>query len=288
VRTVSRVVVIGVLAALCAPAQVRMAEVWWTDTYAGHGMFVPLFSAMVAWFERERLRQLADGGDRAGLIAIAIGIGGLGLGYVGQNLLLQGLSLVVIVGGVVLWMFGATVLRAALFPVGFLALMVPLPRTIVDPTTLEVQLFAAGFAAGALRLLDVPVYQTGVMIELPRMSLQVAEACNGLRFLAALVVLTAAFAQVTQRTVGRKALLIALAPPVAILANAVRVAVIALGVHYWGPQAASGVIHHSIGKAVWAMTIIPLVGFGLWLARGPESRPADAGSMATIRRTEAV
>jgi exosortase len=287
VRTASRGVVLGVLAALWAPAVVRMAEVWWTDPYAGHGMFVLLFSAIVAWLERKRLQQLSNGGDRAGLVAVSAGIGMLGLGYLSQSLLLQGLSLVGAVGGVVRWMFGAPVLRAAAFPVGFLALMVPLPRALVDATTLKVQLFAAGFAAGALRHLNVPVYQTGIMIEMPTMSLQVAETCNGLRFLAALVVLTAAFAQVTQRTVGRKALLIALAPPIAVLANAVRVAVIALGVQYWGPEAASGVIHHSIGKAVWAMTIIPLAGFGIWLARGSESNataPAFRGSPGWRRR----
>ena len=84
-----------------------------------------------------------------------------------------------------------------------------------------------------------------------------AEVCNGLRFLTAILVLTIAFAHITQRSLGRKLVLVASAVPVAIVANAVRVTAIALAVHYWGPEAASGWIHHAIGKGVWALTLLP-------------------------------
>ena len=197
-------------------------------------------------------------------------MGLLALGTLGQNLLVKGLSVAVVVAGLVVWGFGTECLKAAAFPVGFLLLMAPLPRAVVAALTLKVQLFAAAFAARAVRLLDVPVYQTGVTIELPSMTLQVAEACNGLRFLMALLVLTAAFAQITQRTLPRKIALVASAIPIAILANATRVAVVALGVHYVGPEAASGTIHNWIGKGVWGLTLIPLIVLGLLLARGGE------------------
>ena len=130
-----------------------------------------------------------------------------------------------------------------------------------------------------LRLLDLPVYQRGVVIELPAMTLQVAEACNGLRFLMALLVLTAAFAQVTQRSVPRKIALVASAVPIAIAANAMRVAAIAIGVHYVGPAAASGTIHNWIGKGVWGITLIPLIGLAWLLARGgmSKARPLEEG-----------
>jgi len=261
-----------VLAALYVPAMAEMVDVWQTDTYAGHGMFVPLFSALIAWTERERLGAAAGQASPIGIVIILAGVGLLALGTLGQNLLVKGLSVAVVVAGLVVWGFGTECLKAAAFPVGFLLLMAPLPRAVVAALTLKVQLFAAAFAAGAVRLLDVPVYQTGVTIELPSMTLQVAEACNGLRFLMALLVLTAAFAQITQRTFPRKIALVASAIPIAILANATRVAVVALGVHYVGPEAASGTIHNWIGKGVWGLTLIPLIVLGLLLARGGVSR----------------
>jgi len=96
--------------------------------------------------------------------------------------------------------------------------------------------------------------------------------CNGLRFLMALLVLTTAFAQVTQRTIPRKITLALSSIPIAILANAARVAAIGVGVHLIGPEAASGTIHHWIGKGVWGLTLIPLAALGFLLSRIRVSR----------------
>jgi exosortase len=171
------------------------------------------------------------------------------------------------VAGLVLWAVGPRALRVAAFPVAFLALISPLPRAFVAAVTSDLQLFAAWFAGGALDLLGVPSYLEGDVLQLPTITLRVAEVCNGLRFLTAILVLTLAFAQITQRTLGRKLALVAAAAPVAIVANAVRVTAIALATQYWGPAAASGWIHHMIGKGVWALTLLPLIALGWWLGR---------------------
>jgi len=264
-----RVVVLA-LAGIYSPALAEMARVWWTNTYAGHGMFVPLFSALLVWMDRDRIRAAAGRGDPAGMLVILLGLGLLALGSWADSVILQGLSVVVAVAGIVLWGFGARCLRRAAFPVGFLLFMVPLPRPIVDAVTLDLQLFVARFAGATLELLDIPVHQDGLLIVLPAVTLQVAEACNGLRFLMALLVLTVAFAQVTQRSLLRKLVLVGSAIPIAILANAVRIAVIAIAVYYIGPKAASGFIHNIIGKAVWALTLIPLIALAFMLRRVPK------------------
>jgi exosortase len=256
------------MAGLWAPAVVDLARAWRADTYAGHGMFVPLFSAVVAWIDRGRLRAAAGPGNPAGVSVILAGGALLVLGAWSDSLLVKGLSITVAVAGVVLWSFGAPCLRAAAFPVAFLLLMAPPPHAVVAVVTLKLQLFAAAFAVSVLRQLDLAVHQSGLLIELPTLTLRVAEVCNGLRFLMALLVLTAAFAQVTQRSVPRKIVLVAAAIPIAIVANAMRVAAIALGVHWIGPEAASGTIHNWIGKGMWAATLIPLIGLGFLLARG--------------------
>jgi exosortase len=264
------------LAVLYAPTASTMAHLWWTYDYAGHGPFVPLFSAVIAWRARHRLRAAAGGGHPAGLAVIILGLGLLGAGSAAQSLLLQGLSAVVVVAGLVVLSCGAAALKAVGFPVAFLLLMVPLPHEVVTAVTLHLQLFAAGFAGSMLAALDIPFHRRGVLIELPDTTLTVAEVCNGLRFLLALLVATLAFAAVSQRGVWRKVLLTAAAMPVAILANAIRVAAIVIAVHYMGPHAAVGTPHYVIGKIVWLGTIAPLIGLALALRRGgaPE-RPPD-------------
>jgi exosortase len=242
-----------------------MVRVWWWDSYAAHGVFVPLFSAHFLWVDRARLRASAEGGDRRGWALLALGLGVLAAGRWQASLLLQGFSSVVTVAGLVLAMFGRRCLRQGLFAISFLAFMVPLPRWIVSVVTTDLQLFAVSFAGAALSLFDVPFYRHGVVIELPTITLEVAEICNGLRFLAALLVLTVAFAQVTQPTPRRKIILALAAIPIAIVANAVRVAAVIMAAHYIGPQAASGFIHNTIGKIVWGLTLLPLAGLGVML-----------------------
>ena len=120
----------------------------------------------------------------------------------------------------------------------------------------------------ALDALDIPFYLDGTRIDLSSISLQVAEVCNGLRFLTGLVVMTMAFAWVTQRTLPRGLIMAGAAIPVAILANAIRVAAVVAAVHYIGPEAASGTIHNWIGKGVWGLTLLPIGILGLVLRRG--------------------
>jgi exosortase len=280
-RAARLAVIVGV-AALLAPSLWHLADVGRTNEYAGHAMFVPLFAALIAWSDRDRLRALARSrGPVAGAVVLALGVAAALAGRASDNDVLQALGVTAAVAGVVLWLFGTACLRAAAFPVAFLVMLAPLPRPVVAAVTDQLQHFAAGFAAGALRVAGIPVFHVGDHLELATMSLQVAEVCNGLRFLMAIIVLTAAFAAIMMPSWQRGVVLVSSAAPIAIIANAVRVAAIAIGVHYFGPDAASGTIHNWIGKGVWAVTLVPLVVLGVALARGGRSR-RDADGFAAV------
>jgi exosortase len=275
-----RLLVVVLVGLVYVPTFKWMARDWYWNTYAAHGVFVPLFAAHFLWVDRARLRAAIGRGDGRGLLLLAAGLGALALGAWHRNLFVQGLSFVVTLAGAVLWLFGLPCLRQAAFALGFLAFMVPLPRWIVGTVTLHLQVFAATFAGAALSLFEVPFYRHGVQIELPNITLEVAEICNGLRFLTALVVLTVAFAQVGLRSVGRKLVLISSAVPIAILANAVRVATVVVGTHYVGPEVAVGFIHHTIGKVVWVLTLIPLLTVAWLLRRSEKKAEVSTGTTA--------
>lgn len=255
------------VAVLYVPVARGLAHVWATDPYAGHGPFVPAFAAVMLWADRDRLRAAASGGSRLGLLLIGAGAALLGGGMRLESLVTQTISLVVVVAGSVVWLFGLRALRGAAVPVVFLAFMVPLPREVVALVTLQIQGFVAWFAATALDAMGIPVYHAGVLLHLPNLTLEVAEVCNGLRFLTALVVMTMAFAYISQPTLLRRIVLVLAAVPTAVLANGVRVAGIAVAVYYVGPHAASGFIHDYIGKTVWAVTVGTLIALGLLLRR---------------------
>jgi exosortase len=270
------------VAVLYVPLGCWMVSEWHTHPYAGHGMFVPAIAAVILWGDRARLRAAVGPESPAGLVLLGAALAILALGHATGSLLLGGLSVPIAVAGLVVWVAGPRALRVAAFPVAFLALMSPLPRPLVAAVTLDLQLFAAGFAARALDLLGIPAYLDGELLQLPAITLRIAEACNGLRFLTAILVLTIAFAHITQRSLGRKLLLVAAAVLSAIVANAVRVTAIALATEYWGPEAASGWIHHGIGKGVWALTLLPLLALGWWLAADayPSSAPLASNTLS--------
>jgi len=270
----SRLLLLGflpalVMAALCGPALVK---VWWRDSYAAHGGFALAFSLFLLFDDRRRLLDSRGRGEPLGLLGIVLGLGLFLFGMRIGSLPLQAMSFAPVLAGAVALAFGPVTLRQAAFPLGFLIFMSPLPRLFVRGVTGWLQDFSAAMAASVTSLLGVPIFQNGRFLELPGTSLEVAEICNGLRFLSALVVLTVAYAHMTQRTLSRKALLSLAAVPVAILANAARVTVVTLAVYYIGPQAASGWLHHSIGKAVWALTLVPLLVLGWYLRREPGER----------------
>jgi exosortase len=246
---------LAIVSALLLPG---LATVWRTDEYAGHGPFVPVYAAFLLWMDRDRLRAAPRRADARGLAVMALGLALFAVGRSAQSVSLQVLSLAATLAGAVLACWGGHVLRAAAFPIAFLALMMPVPRPVVDALSPPIQRFAAAFASTVLALLGVPHFRSGITIELPALTLAVAEGCNGLRFLMALVTLTAAFAQATQRTVRDKAVLVAASVPLALIANDIRIAAVTLAGYYVGAHAATGLTHHSIGKGVWAMTLVPL------------------------------
>jgi exosortase len=254
----ARGVAVLALVGLHAPVVADLVNLWRTVEYNGHGAFVPAFAAMVAWIQRDRLRAASGRGTLPALVLVVAGIALLAIGRAWSSIVVQGISIPLTVAGVIGAMFGLSCARRAAFPLGLLPLMVLPPPGVADAVTLHLQLFAAGVAGAIMRVLGIPFFRSGVVIEMPTLTLHVAAVCNGLRFLMAFLALTATVAQVTQPTRSRKVLLTASAIPIAILDNAVRIAAIGVGVHLIGPQAASGLIHDWIGKTIHALTLIPL------------------------------
>ena len=89
-----------------------------------------------------------------------------------------------------IFVFGREVSKRLVFPLAFLFFMVPVGDALITP----LQDFTARFAVELLRLSDIPVFHDGVMIQIPNGLYEVAEACAGIRFLIANLVISALFA----------------------------------------------------------------------------------------------
>lgn len=268
---------VAAAAGLWTPSAVRLVHVWWANPYYSYGALVPLFSAWVLWEARHRLARARIVYDNWGLVVLGCGVALFALGESARSLTLSALSVPVVLGGLALFVLGPA-FRAVAFPVAFLAFMAPLPDGVIPALSLPLQRMAAWSAAHALALAGIPLVHRDLEIYLPAITLEVTEACNGLRFLFAMIVLGTAFAWATQVRLVRRGAVVVFATAIALVANLVRVTGTGFVAYYWGPAAASGFYHIVYGKIIYLVMLVPFVLGVLLLRRWTRLAPVDHGA----------
>lgn len=140
--------------------------------------------------------------------------------------------------------------------------MVPLPYIVYDAIAFPLKLFVAKFSVLALKAAGVVVLREGNIIMFPSTTLEVADACSGLRSLVSLLALAVAYAFLSQKSAVRRTLVILSAVPIAMVTNMTRVIVTGFLAQYYGAAAAEGFFHEFAGMAVFALAMVLLVAFG--------------------------
>ena len=231
---------------------------WWTDPNFSHGFFVPLFSGVVIWQERDRLARIAPQPSWAGLGIVLAGLVVLVVGRLGAELFLDRSSLLLLLAGIVILFFGWNLFRAVLFPWAFLLLMIPIPTIVFNQITFPLQLLASKVAATVLPFLGVPILREGNVINLPSMALEVAEACSGIRSLMSLVTLAIIYGYLMEKRLWVRWLLAFASVPIAVAANSIRIIGTGLLVQYWDADKAEGYFHASWGWIIFVVSFMML------------------------------
>jgi len=242
------VLLILVLLLLYASVIVGLVQDWYKDGNNAHGFFVPVVSVSLAWHKRDVLKSLPNKPCPAGLLVILGSVGLLFLGSLGAELFLTRVSLVGNIAGLVLYFAGWDVLRAVTFPIGFLLLMIPLPGIIYYQLMFPLQLLASRLVMFALDWLNYfPVVREGNLLILPHYTLEVVEACSGVRSLVSLLALALGYGYIAGANRVTRAIMALAVVPLAILSNAFRVMLEAFVVNYYGVHLAEGRWHEVTG-----------------------------------------
>ena len=253
---------IGALGTLCVwlyfSTIVHLVGQWWNDPNFSHGFFVPLFSAFVIWQDRERLARLTPHPSWSGLVLIISSVGLLIVGQLGAELFLARLSLLLLLAGLVILFLGWHFIWTLSFPLAFLLLMIPIPAIVFNKITFPLQLLASQIAAVVLPLLGVPILREGNVINLPKMALEVAEACSGIRSLMSLVTLAIIYSYLMEKRLWVRWLLALASVPIAVVANSVRIIGTGLLVQYWDAEKAEGYFHASWGWIIFVVSLVLL------------------------------
>ncbi|MEL6477457.1 MAG: VPLPA-CTERM-specific exosortase XrtD [Pseudomonadota bacterium] len=268
------------LAVLCFHEGMVALWVAWQVPEYSHGPLIPVISGYLF------LRQLKTVAPNRGPVVdrwpgVVVMIAALLLGMLGNVTQIEkivGLAIIIWAGGLVLVSFGWERGKQFWPPVLHLAFMLPLPFFLYWKTSIALQLISSEIGVAVIRLMEIPVFLDGNIIDLGTYKLHVAEACSGLRYLFPVMSFTYIFAVLYQGSYWHKGILLLSAIPIAILMNSLRVGIIGVLVDAYGIEMAEGFMHYFQGWAVFICCILLMIG----LARVLQRLAGDRRTLAQV------
>jgi exosortase len=236
-----------------------LARQWWNDPNYGHGFFVPVFAGYILWSERDRWCALPFHPNNLGLALMLFGIALRVLGMLGAELFMARLSLVILISGIVLFLGGRQVLRSIAFPIGYLLFMIPLPAIVYYQMTLPLELWASRLGATGLVALGIHTVRQGNLLFLPNCTLNVVEACSGIRSLLSLLAAAVAYGYLAEQNKWKRGVLAIASIPIAIATNGLRLVATGVLSYFFGPSVDSGVVHVALGLGFFALAVVSIL-----------------------------
>jgi len=239
-----------------------LVQDWWNLPEAGHGLLLAPAAVWLAW--RTGIRPDAAPNRPLGIGVLVVAVLIRYMSGLAAELFTTRESIVLALAGITVYNYGLRKLLAWWLPFALAALSVPLPELVTQQIALPLQFRASRIGAALLSSRHVPVLLTGNVIRLPGRELFVTEACSGLRSLTALISLGVLMGGIWLRHPVSRLALVALAVPVAILINGVRVFLTGFLVFFVSPALGEGFMHLTEG---WLLFLISFASLGLfaWL-----------------------
>ncbi|MDY6989602.1 MAG: exosortase [Thermodesulfobacteriota bacterium] len=168
-------------------------------------------------------------------------------------------SIVLLLIGIVVYLYGARMLKELAFPLFFLLFMIPIPSQIYATLTIPLQLFVSKASAWLAMLWGVPLYREGNIIHLPDRSMQIVQACSGLRSMASLLALSVLLAYFMLRSNLLRVALFLSGIPTAIIVNIVRVLLLVVVFHYCNLDLTARALHTVFGLFIFLLALLIMI-----------------------------
>jgi exosortase D (VPLPA-CTERM-specific) len=252
----------------------------WKQPEYSHGPLIPVLSAILF------LRQLKDEPIVTGPVNRVPGLLLMGLslilalfGKMAEIGDVTAYAMILWVGAVLLVSFGWEQGRRFWPPIVHLAFMLPLPGVLYYKVSTDLQFISSELGVWFLRLMNVPVFLDGNVIDLGVLKLHVAEACSGLRYLFPILSFSYIFAVLFQGPMTHKAILLLAAAPISVLMNSVRIALAGLIVQEFGEGHLEGFSHFFEGWVIFILCVLLLFALARVLLLFRPGRPSLVDAM---------
>ena len=254
----------------------HLLDLWWNSSTFNHCLLIVPVIGWLVWLRWEELAQLHPRCWLPGLVWIAGGAFVWLVGDAASVALFRQIGLIVMLQGTVPALLGPQVARGLIFPLFYMAFLVPIGEELVPP----LQTLTAAMAMALLKLAGVPAQIDGIFITTPAGYFAVAEACSGVKFLVAMAALSALTAHLCFTSIWRRTMFILVALIVPILANGVRAFSTIWIAEQWGTAFAEGADHVIYGWVFFAIVILIVGALARpWFDRSGDQVPISAAAL---------
>ncbi|HEY7838006.1 MAG TPA: exosortase [Terriglobales bacterium] len=254
------------------PVLAGLASDWATNPNYSHGFVIPFAVAYIVWRQRAQLRRLPVRPSAWGWVLAIVSQVIYLVGYLGAEYFLQRISLLFLIAGGIVLLYGWRHLHSQLFSLALLLIAIPLPALIFNAIAFPLQLLASSWATGLLHAVGIPVFRSGNILVLPHRSLDVAEACSGIRSLFSLIALAMIVAYFVPARAWMRLGLVLTAVPIALAANAFRIGATGVLGQWMGAAASEGFFHAFSGWLIFVVAFAALLGEAALVHRMAERR----------------
>lgn len=242
-----------------------LIESWLNNPYYSHGFIIPIISLFIIWRMRKELTNTERKESQKGLIVFITGLILQGIAVIYVVRFLSGLSLVITIFGVLLYIYGWEFIKKINFPIMFLLLAIPVP--FVDVVTPPIQTTSAVASSNLANMLGIPVKTEGLLLNTPKGSFEVALECSGLRSILSLLTLSVIYSFMLEGGLLMKFTIVLSSLFLAMIGNILRITSVLAVANIYGKDAAVNYFHDVSSILLFSVSIIGLFLIGRLFGR---------------------
>lgn len=252
--------------------------VWTSNEDYGHGFIILPISLYLIWKKREKLLSQPASQTWWGWVIVACWAIAYSIGTIGNISTIGYLSMILFPIGAMSVLISGQAAMLILFPAFFILFMFPIPSEVYTRVTNPLMLLSTGISFNFLSSLQIPLLQEGNLLILPNYTMEVVNACSGLRSLMTIMALSLIIGYTMTASKLLRTIFFFISIPIAILGNVIRLSATVMLAYFFSPQVAEGFTHTFAGIVTFFISLVILytcMEIILWFSKKREPSPSS-------------